>query len=316
MNDRTFESFVDQLMRFYHRGAYAQALDLLEQEASHFPERARDIYYWRMSMASRLYNLPLALRFFAELLEQGHWLPPRWLRDDEALKPLQGLPKFEEMVAVCKQKFAELQENARPELLIMHPDGAILTSAQPRSLLMALHGNAGNINGTLGPWSQAVEQGWLLVLPQSSQVSGENAYAWEDWEKASREIYEHYVSLTHRYAIGDSVIIGGFSVGGGLAVWLALSGMLHAHGFVALGPYLPDVAMLVPLLEEARANDIRGYIIVGQNDTASLRISRQVNELLNDHGIPCMLELCPGLGHTYPPDFAQILTHALEFVTQ
>ena len=315
MSELTFENLAEQLMLLGQKGAYAESLELLQRESGRFPDREQATYYWRMRLAVRINNLALALQFFRELLEHGYSLPPHWLREDENLKPLQGLPEYEDLVAVCQLKFAELQANAKPEMLIMHPDGGVSTSSQPRSLLLALHGNAGNLSGTLGPWRGVVDQGWLLVLPQSSQAIDENAFVWDDWDKAAAEIQEHYVSLTHRYAIGERVIVGGFSMGGGLAIWLTLSRIIRAHGFVVLAPYVPDIEKLEPLLERARADGVHGYIIVGERDNGCLEIAHKLNALLNVNGIPCQLELRPGLGHTYPPDFDQSLEKALAFVT-
>lgn len=82
------------------------------------------------------------------------------------------------------------------------------------------------------------------------------------------------------------------------------------------GPHLLDVNALLPFLVAANSAGLRGYIVVGEEDNVCLGISRKVHELLNVHGIPCELELRPGLGHVYPDDYTKSLEKGLAFVLQ
>jgi hypothetical protein len=105
-------------------------------------------------------------------------------------------------------------------------------------------------------------------------------------------------------------------MGGGCAIWLSISEAIPTRGFVVLGPYMPEVERLQPLLESAKAKQLRGYIIVGELDKECLAISRKVAELLNGHDIPCELEILSGLRHNFPADFQQHLEKGLAFVLQ
>ena len=197
---------------------------------------------------------------------------------------------------------------------MIQPEGEARASAP---LLMVLHGNGSNGHAEVGSWSGQASKGWLLAHPQSSQLIGDDVYVWDDWEKAAQEVREHYAVLVEKYAIDpEKVILGGFSMGGGLAIWLTLSRAIKARGFVVLGPYLRDIEALMPLLETARTDGLRGYIIVGEQDNIGLEISRKVADLLRSHGIPCELEIRPGLKHTYPADFGQSLAKGIAFVMQ
>lgn len=59
----------------------------------------------------------------------------------------------------------------------------------------------------------------------------------------------------------------------------------------------------------------RGYIIVGENDNnvSHARILALV-EMLNDHGIPCELEIIPGAGHNFTPIYGDGLLRGLNFI--
>lgn len=314
MGELTFENLEHQMMQLYKDGDYAQAFELTQQEAHRFPEHEQELYYWRMCLASRLNNIPQALQFGQEALDRGHWFSPKWIHEDEDLQPLEGLPAFEQMLAICQQRLNEAQANVKPELLVIPPTKETHTSSQSYPLLLALHGNNDNAHSSVNYWRWITSQGWLLAVPQSAQLIGADAYVWDDWDQATREVKQHYTALAEQFAIdNEKTILGGFSMGGGLAIWLAMTGAVKARGFIALGPYLRDVEKLVSSLETAKTNNLRGYIVVGEDDHC-LPIARRVTELLQGHGIPCEFELRPNLGHTFPPDFKQSLEKALTFI--
>ncbi|NIO70429.1 MAG: alpha/beta hydrolase, partial [Anaerolineae bacterium] len=225
MSNLTFSDLRTQMFQLYQKGEYAQALDLVTREASRFPTEALRIYYWRICMASLLGETALALQLLEEALEAGFWYAEAQLREDPDLQPLQGLPGFEQLVEVCRKRHAEAQAQAVPVLLTLQPEGGCQAGLQPCPLLLALHANNRTAEYSLGFWRSAVSKGWLLALPQSSQVRRPDGYTWNDRDWAVREIQEHYATLCEQYAIDpDRVVVAGFSLGGELAIWLAMSG--------------------------------------------------------------------------------------------
>ena len=91
-----FEALMTEMMSLYNVGNYAQAYDLLLREEGRFPEFTDELYYQKICMVSRMNDIPQALQYFQDALAQGYWFAPRWLHEDEDLKPLQGLPEFED----------------------------------------------------------------------------------------------------------------------------------------------------------------------------------------------------------------------------
>jgi predicted esterase len=111
------------------------------------------------------------------------------------------------------------------------------------------------------------------------------------------------------------VLIGGFSMGGQLALWLALSQSLPVRGFIAVGPYLPDLEGWQALVEGVQGRGLRGYIITGEQDgTIPHDTLCTLVEWLNAHDIPCRMEELPGVGHGLAPELRESLERALEFV--
>jgi predicted esterase len=318
MNNLTFSDLERQLYQLYQSREYAQALDLATRAASRFPTEAWTVYNWRICMASLINETALALQLLEEALKAGLWYAEAQLREDPDLQPLQGLPEFERLVEECRKRQAEAQAQAAPDLITLQPEGGCQAGLQPCPLLLALHGNHKTAEGSVGFWRSAVSEGWLLALPQSSQVGGPDGYVWNDQDWAVREIQEHYATLFEQYAVDpDRVIVAGFSRGGELAIWLALSGTVEARGFIAVGPGGPftnEPDKWVPLIEASRGPGLRGYLIVGEQDVFCYEGTLALAELLRSRDFPCELEVHPNLGHDFPPEFQQSLSRASGFI--
>lgn len=310
MAETTWDAVQREFWQLYRSGAYAEALDLVVQNEALFPRRGR-FYNWKMCMAARAGDVPLALQTLQETIDAGLWFGHESLREDEDLERLQGLPEFERLAAICEQRQAAAAAQAMPQLLIVEPEHA----SPPYPLLLALHGNNSNSEISVDSWRSAAQRGWLLALPQSSQLGDFDAYVWNDRERAIAEVREHDTAIRRQYEIDSTrVVVGGFSMGGGLATWLAVGGAIEARGFIAVGPYLEDVGQLRRLLEARPDHKLRGYIVVGDQDDPCYQIAQEIMALLQSHDIACELEVHPGLGHVFPPGFEGSLAKGLDFI--
>ncbi len=310
MAETTWDAVQREFWQLYQSGAYAEALDLVTRHETLFPRRGR-FYNWKMCMAARVNDIPLALQTLQEAVDAGLWFSHASLREDEDLDSLQGLPEFERLAAICEERYAAAVAQATPQLLIAEPEHA----SPPYPLLVALHGNNSNSETSVDSWRSAANRGWLLTLPQSSQLGDFDGYVWNDRERATAEVRQHDATTRREYAIDPArLVIGGFSMGGGLAVWLAVSGAIEARGFIAVGPYLEDVGLLRPLLKARPDRKLRGYIVVGDQDDPCYRISQEIAALLQAHDIACELEVYPNLGHVFPPSFEESLAKGLDFI--
>jgi dienelactone hydrolase len=302
-------------MELYQNQAYAEALALLTAEGERYPEQAAMVYFLRSCMATRMDEPELALEILEDALCRGHWYSEQLINRTLSLKPLRGLPRFERAVEVCKERHGEVEAGAR--LFTREPEGGC-PAGQSCPLLVALHGNWGNGPNTLREWGSVASEGWLLAAIQSSEGWASNAYAWEDQEAALHDIEEQYTELTARYPIDEErLIIGGISSGGETALRVALDGTIPARGFIVLAPGGADVAALEPYTEQAQARGLRGYFLLGEEDGGvSHEAVRGLVAMLNTRKVPCKLELLPGVGHEYPPDFAAIVARALDFINK
>lgn len=315
MSNQTYHDLDKQLIKLFEEKEYQQVLAVVEQEQANFPTHLLDFLYWRISIVNLLGKQELALQLFRTAIEQGSWFVPDWMVQDEDLASLRPLPEFQELLSICRQHQAAAQAKSCPDLLVIPSDPQIATPP----MLITLHGNMGNMHDTAEEWCAITTRGWLLAVPQSSQMIGQTAYVWNDRERGVHEVCTHFAALNEKHAVDPGrVLLGGFSKGGGLAIWMALHQLVPVRGFVVLGPSLTndEFDALSSLLTRHKPTGIRGFIIAGEEDKHCLQVSRQVLELMRTHKLPCELEILPGLGHEYPPDFSEYVAKGLAFVEQ
>lgn len=304
---RTFE--------LYYQGNYREALDLISREGPRFPEEANMVYYFKVCLSSVAGDTEAALSALKEAVDQGIWYAVSNLRQDTDLGPLQGLPEFERLVEICRERSAAAQAAAMPTRLTLRPEAAAeATPAAASPLLITLHGNGGNARGSADHWRPAVRDGWTVVLPQSSQVWGADSYVWNDLDWGEREVRQHLAEIRQEFPVDPArTVLAGFSMGGGLATWMALGRAIDARGFLVVGPFLNDLGPLRQRVAEIQPTGLRGYIIVGEEDR-SFSKSQEIAAIMRGRGLACELEVHPGMGHEFPQDFEQSLRKGLAFI--
>jgi predicted esterase len=317
MTARSFDELNVQGMALYGEQKYAEALDLLTREGGNFPEHAADIAYLRSCMAARVGKPEVAVAILEEALQQGHWYGEQVMRLTPSWQALQGMPAFERVAAMCKER--EAAEHPESRVFVLEPVGGI-QAGQRYPLIIALHGNGDNGMRALAGWQAVTSAGWLLAVMQSSQMAGSDSYGWFDVDLARREIQGQFASLCEQYPIDTArVILAGFSMGGELALRLTLDGTIPARGFALLGPggNIEPAEAWLPFIEAGATRGMRGYVMLGAEDINVPQDEiRSLVTLLNDNGIPCGFETIPDIGHAYPAENAPILGRALAFIEQ
>ena len=101
---------------------------------------------------------------------------------------------------------------------------------------------------------------------------------WDDLEIASQEVHHSYAALLDKFAVDRGrTVTAGHSMGGEVAIWLALSGTIPAAGFLAVGPSGPNmnqpeswqVWIDQAVQRQAGASGaLRGCVIAGEADTS------------------------------------------------
>lgn len=295
---------------------YADAYRLVTDEGPQFTENESDVYYLRSCAAARMGDAELAVALLREALARGHWYGEVLLRQSPSWEFLQGTADFEE---AARESTARRRAACGPtrSLAMGHETGA-----EPYRAVVALHGNGGNAHESMSGWRGVVGAGRLLVAFQSSQWIARNRAVWDDEAVALRDVREQYAALTTDHRLDpDHLVVAGFSMGAETALRTALEGSVPARGFVLLGmagPRTAHPASWLPFIEKRHRSGLplRGSFFVGADDDGGVRYEKlsALAGFLTSQGVPCEVEVLPGLGHAYPGDLLPHIRRALAFI--
>jgi dienelactone hydrolase len=316
---QTINDLQQEVFRLYSEGQPAAALTLIDQQGGAFEHHdhwAQRMAFWRLCLYALTGQRDAAITVMGAALDRGLWFGEGQLLHDPDLDSLRGDPDFERLVKISQARQAEAQKDARPLLEVIEPAGA----ATPYPLLMALHGNNGSIAHTLPFWRGAADHGWLVAVPQSSEISYSlEAFSWNDHDRLSPEVQAHYAGLVARYPVDTRrVVIGGFSMGGRMAVRQALAGVIPARGVIAVSAALSpeDAEAWAESITAAAARGLRAAFVLGERDADRfIKGNQSLAAAFQRAGIDTTLHTDPDLAHDYPAYFATLLVDWLAMMS-
>ena len=305
----TFTNLTSSMMQHYENGEFASALALIEKYMPDFPDQAARITFWRMCLLNLCNRTEDILSVFRYGLDSGLWWAESQFRDSD-LDSVRKLPEFKSLVDASIKKSIEAQAQIGHDKTILAPDDVI----DEPPLLITLHGRNGDKNYNLEYWEIARQRGWLVLSPQSRQAIYPGSYCWDKSEQGLDDILFHLKEIIKTYNIDHKrVVIAGFSQGGGMAIYAALSGKVNIRGFISVGTSIAKPNSLIPLA--GQGGSVRGYFVVGKKDYA-LEKARAVQKILKENNFHFDEEVHADLGHEFPPDFTSTFDKAIEFILE
>jgi len=299
--------------RLYQAGQYREVIDLLEDKHTEFPYGKAALAYSRICAAAKLGQYDLSIELIRDILDEGGWYSEIVLRQSPSLQPLQEIPEFQTLLNISVERAKQAMKEEHDITII--PDN----TSPPYPLMLALHAGSGFIKEEFESWKTIVDQGYILGMPRSTNLfwSGRDSAYWPDHETASNQIKTYVNKLKQENSLDlERTIVGGLSSGAELAIWLVISGEIPASGFIVVAPggqWMNELEKWQPLIQSTKKRNLRGMIILGEEDQAVPHESiKKLVKMLNDGGIPCQFIEYPNLGHWYPPDFADILTSFIQ----
>jgi predicted esterase len=237
-----------------------------------------------------------------------------WLVHDDRLAPLRDAPRFADIAARAAERYERDAAEARPRLSFAVPDDPPDAFGYP--LLLVLHGNNSNARVTAPHWSPLADAGWLVAVPQSSEIaSTPDAYLWNDRERTAREVAAHLERLRQISQVDEGrIVLAGFSMGALQALALPLEKRVRARGVVAVAPWLSHARDLTALVESGAGRMLRVFVVIGGDDPSHAG-ARELQSGFSRHGVRVELDVRAGLGHEYPADMPGTLARALAFVS-
>ncbi|WP_349410054.1 alpha/beta hydrolase [Pseudalkalibacillus sp. SCS-8] len=314
MTHMTYTKLLNTTLEKYVTSGAEAAYEYISRYAGEMNEDHAQIYNFHYSLAAASGHEEEALTIMKEaILDKGHWYAYDYLIEDDDLNSLRKYEDFQKMVELCKRREEEAKKAAKPKLEIMHPD----MEQKESPLLIALHGNQESYKRTKENWQSIVSQGYILGMPQSSEIEFSGGYSWDDVEGGTKELQGHYKEIIEHEAIDkEQIVLGGFSAGARVALNAILKGSIPVKGFIFVGPWLPEIDEVSDELSRLAEMGIKGYVICGDQDEDCLESTERFVELLKEKNIQHTYHLIKGLDHDYPEDFHEILDSAIQFITK
>src|SRR5687767_356565 len=106
MQSMTFSELTDQMVALYRENKFEEAFQLVEQEASHFPEQVARTTFWRMCLLSLTGRSADVLSVFQQGLDSGLWWHEELFSDPD-LNSVRDLPAFKHLIVVSQEQYEE-----------------------------------------------------------------------------------------------------------------------------------------------------------------------------------------------------------------
>lgn len=314
----TFSTFAElnrKMIEHFQARDFQQALELIERVGGKFSSDRAMADYWTMCAAARVGNRRRVFEVAERFHRDGLWYGEMMWRMTPSFKDLQGDAAFEALVAKSLKIQAGDSASSLSVVLEITPDDI----EKDFPLIIALHGNQQSASKTLPFWKPAANRGFGLVTPQSRQEMFSGGYIWDNLDLAFQQVADCLETARSNIEFdGDRLFLAGHSMGGLVAIQMALTGAISARGFIANGPALPfedAPEAFENALASARARGLRAYFIVGEKDADIEQDAiRAFAVKMKAAGIPCELEIVPGATHDYHPGYDAALLRGLEFV--
>lgn len=306
-NNMTYIKLLNETLHCYANKGSFEAYSYIMNNAKDVMGNEAQIYNFKYALASAAGLEEEALHLMKKaIIENGFWYGSEYLISDDDLKPLHKFEEFHRMVQLCKEREELAKKSEQADVKYKY-------SKQNENLLITLHGDQENIQIIEPYWNSVMEQGFMLALPQSSQIQFSDGYVWDNIERGRDELKGHYNKIKVNKTFGN-IIIGGFSAGARVALHSMLQGEIEVNGFIFVAPWLPEMEEWEEMIGILHDKSIKGYIICGDQDEDCFEGTQQFVTLLKDKNIEHKYKVVPNLNHDYPHNFDELLKEAIEYI--
>jgi dienelactone hydrolase len=292
-------------------GAVSQAKKIKEKFADD-PDHYVASYFNLSFFQASCKQIDNCVTTLEEGFTKGIWWTEETLKDFINYDLLKANERFKAILQKFNETFKKEKELAKLEWVVRTPDDYNSNKSYP--LLISLHWGNSSPETFEQYWKIAVDRGFILVLPQSSQLSGFKSYTWMNLERGIQDLKKTYKEICDIYNIDiDEVYLAGASIGGKLAIEAVMSiSIFPINGVIAVIPHDINPEALKPRITSLE-NDLLKICIVTGTDDPSNGPSKKLYQILQENNIDSRFYESVGTGHIFPDDFDTILEETIAF---
>lgn len=314
MSKLSYIKLINNTLDYYLKNEYEKGYKYITDTQDKVDGNKAQIYNFRYTLACKAGNIDLANDILKDaVFNKGFWYSKDYLLGDDDLKPLREKNDFGQIIKECTKREKKAKESTKPELKIYLPEG--YNQNESNSLVLILHGNQENIDIVYQYWKNLIYDQNILALPQSSQIEFSDAYSWNNVKRGAVELKKHYNNILNNYNISkESLVLGGFSAGTQVILEAIENKYLTPTGLIFMAPWLPDIENKKEVFKLLKDNDIKVYLLVGDQDKDCLEVSKIFIKLLDSYQIKYKSKIIDNLNHDYPDSFDNELIKAINFI--
>lgn len=307
-NARSYNELEELAINYYQNSKADSTIIVMEYAYENYPEellRSSTILAQVYMVAG---NFSKAIDIWKIGIEKGY---AYGLNNRPYLGYFKDNADFERLVEIEM----ELLETLHLKYEIELPEGYSITKSYP--VLYIFHGNSRNIEKSKTVWkSPIMSEEFITVFLQSYMPASSEDFRWvPDDNKTRKEFQGIYDQIIKEYSVDkQKIVFAGMSAGGRIAVEYMMNNYFPASGMVLNCPVIPpDINDDMIALFVERDNKIG--IISGENDFA-LESQKNLINLINKHSGQARIIVNKELGHSFAPNFSQLLDEYLRWVIE
>jgi predicted esterase len=309
-----FQDVQKEVFNCYFSQNFNEGLKIASNARNLYPESISKTTFWIACFYALLGDNEKALEALEEGIKHGAWWPRNLLLSEQDIKELRKHPRLLNIAEFGDKRFNKEKTKSQPKLLVRTPKSYNENKKYP--LLFVLHWRGGNNTEFEVYWNKVIERNEILLcLLQSSQMSGDSQFCWDDEKKGLLELQKAFFYLKKKFNIDLSkIILAGASQGARLSFTALLSDLIPTSGFIYAFPSIGDSNAFINNFKDVKSlQSLRGSIIAGQRDSF-YKENKLLCEILINSGVECKFFSYPDLGHLFPDDFDLILKKSIDYI--
>ncbi len=307
----SYTEFYKKVVSLYRAKKFEETRDLLEKNIDKYPEKFNRFAYNMSIIYSHTKEFEKGVAILNKAHNKGLWFNILIFKSP-LYKGYMELPGFKAVIAKNNELYEKAKINAKSGMEIVVPGNFDKTKKYP--LFIALHGGGENIKNFKPRWTSGkMKNEYIVAYLQSSQLISPDGYGWEDYEITQKEVKIALDKILKNYPVDkNKIIIGGFSSGGGAALYLTFKDIIPVKGFVILCPQVPREVNETDILKSAKKG-IKGTFLTTERDNR-LELQKKFVDMFKKAELGHKFIITPDIGHWYPKNLDKKIDEALEHI--